>query len=150
MTSFPSELQDLLLEDEPIVKTYTVSGKTVYATSKRLLIKSSSVLTDIQFKDITRITYSQKPKLDIILWGIIVIVAIIAVDLKSGFPGEFYWFIALGVGLIIVGFVRRDHVLKLSLTNDTRGITVDAHKETISSLHRHIRMFSVDAETTVG
>ena len=60
MEQIPEDIEKYLAEDEIIEKSFKLRDRTVYASSKRLLIKKGDVIRDFDYGHISNIEFKKE------------------------------------------------------------------------------------------
>ena len=132
----PKDIKKFLTNDEIVEQQFELNNGKVYASTKRLFIKTHDFIRDISYTHISSIEYRSKRQWLLILVGILALVVwyFLQRDTTLGYSLLFAGFV-----LNVVGFLWKKQRVELGVTGLSNPVILLGQKDTLSSLFKLIR-----------
>ena len=134
------DVEQFLVENETIQKSFKLRDCIVYASNKRLIVKKGRAVTDYDYGHISSITFEEERFYVVIIPGIVFVIL--------GILGTMYWdslsfigllFIAIGVFMIVGAIVAKREHLDITVVGLTSPIKFMGERSQLDSLLKLIR-----------
>ena len=135
----PPELEKYLTKDEIVEQEFKLSDCKVWATNKRVLIKTGRRIQDIDYNHISSIGFERKTYHKLIGMGVIFFIATWILS-ELGAPEEIITVLCLpGIICIILGVCLRKEWLELIVLGYKEPIKFKGSRQDLDQLFRIIR-----------
>ena len=138
MIDVPKDIEQYLGSDEVVEKEFKLDKQqTAYASTRRLFLKKSNTVKDIDYSHISSIQFKSYPDWFVVLAGILSV----AVGHFMQQNSVLGWaLIFAGVVLVIAGsFFYKQQQVELSVEGLSSVFAISGHKGTLNLLFKHIR-----------
>jgi len=143
MEQIPEDIEKYLAEDEIIEKSFRLKDSTIYASSKRLLMKKGDVIRDFDYGHISSIEFKKERGLGPLYSGFFLLIGvgflsrIGVLDVQLSAPVGVF-FLLLGLFLIITVF-RRGETVELTAVGLALPLKLKGEKSELDSLFKLIK-----------
>lgn len=140
----PKQIQNILIEDEVIKKSFDLKGCQVYATEKRLLVIEGRTVRDFDYAHIPSIAYSSKGRRGLVAFGTVLLIIAFSlpfvryVGVHSG-PWEMAILIVPGLTLIVAGIILKSERVEINVVGISSPIKFRGSRQDLDSLLQIIR-----------
>ncbi len=143
MEQIPEDIEKWLAEDEIIERSFKLKDRTVYASSKRLLMKKGDVIRDFDYGHISNIEFKKERGFGPLYSGTFLLIGagflwrVGVLDIQWSAPiGVF--FLLLGLFLIITVFTRGE-IVELTVAGLALPLKLKGEKSELDSLFEFIK-----------
>jgi len=132
------QLENVLTEDEEIEKIFSLTGRNVIATNKRLVELKGNTTIDYDYSHISSIEYSSRRSLWALILGIVIVIAAFYFSdeiprlARSGLP-------MIGGILILGGLLYKRELVKIHVVGVPDTVEYEGARTTLESLFNIVR-----------
>jgi len=135
----PPELEKYLTRDETVEQEFKLSNCKVWATNKRIFVKTSRRIQDFSYNHISSIGFERKVRYDLIAIGMALFIAGILVFNQEEITVIAMMLCLLGVICVILGVYLRREWLELIVVGYNRPVRFKGLRQDLDQLFRIIR-----------